>query len=195
MNVMGISGTPRKKGNSEILLRYALKAFKNNGWQVKTFLLSELNIKPCNACGKCRQIGNCIINDDMQQIYEAFRWCNAIIISSPVYYLNVSAQLLSLLVRHYAVHDEKPLEGKFGGVITVGNGICGGQTLAANFLFTWMLSCGIACVPGELSAVKAVADKAGDILSQENQLKQAEILGFNILNYAKEIKPIKQVIN
>ncbi|MFX1314409.1 MAG: NAD(P)H-dependent oxidoreductase, partial [Promethearchaeota archaeon] len=42
MNVIGISGTPRKRGNSEVLLRYALKPFINNGWNVKIFLLSEL---------------------------------------------------------------------------------------------------------------------------------------------------------
>ncbi len=188
MNVIGISGTPRKKGNSELLLRYALKPFENNGWKVKTFLLSGLKIKPCNACDTCRETGACIINDDMQEIYDAFRWCNAIIISSPVYYLNVSAQLLSLLDRHYAVHDEKPLEGKVGGAIAVGNGTCGGQTLAVNAIFAWMLSCGIVCVPGELSAVKAVADKPGDIINQEDQLRQAEILGFNILKATKVLQ-------
>ncbi|MFX0004974.1 MAG: flavodoxin family protein [Candidatus Hermodarchaeota archaeon] len=185
MNVIGISGTPRKRGNSEILLRYALKPFEDNAWNIKTFLLSELEIKPCNACDSCRKTGTCIINDDMQEIYDAFRWCNAIIISTPVYYLNVSAQLLSLLQRIYAVNVEKPLEGKVGGVIAVGNGICGGQTLAANAIYTWMLSCGIICVPGELNAIKAVADKPGDILNQENQLNQAEILGLNVLKTAK----------
>ena len=89
--VMGISRTPRKNGNSEILLRSALKPFRNNGWDVKIFLLSELTIKPCNTCEPCRETGTCIINDDMQRIYDVFRWCNAIIISSPVYFRNVSA--------------------------------------------------------------------------------------------------------
>ena len=188
MNVIGISGTPRKKGNSEILLRYALKPFEKDAWNVKTFLLSELEIKHCNACDSCRKTGNCIINDDMQEIYDAFRWCNAIIISSPVYYLNVSAQLLALLDRIYAVNVEKPLEGKVGGAIAVGNGICGGQTLTVNAIYTWMLSCGIICVPGQLNAVKSVADKPGDILNQEDQLKQAEFLGFNILKTAKRLQ-------
>ncbi len=65
MNVMGISGTPRKKGNSEILLRSALKPFENNGWNVKMFLLSELKINPCTGCESCRETGTCIIDDDM----------------------------------------------------------------------------------------------------------------------------------
>ncbi|MFX1390038.1 MAG: flavodoxin family protein [Promethearchaeota archaeon] len=190
MNVMGISGTPRKNGNSEILLRHALKPFEHNGWNVKTFLLSNMEIKPCNGCDICRQTGTCIIKDDMQMIYEAFRWCNAIIISSPVYFLNISAQLLALLQRHYAVDAEDPLEGKVGGAIAVGGDVSGGQTLAINAIYAWMLSCGIICVPGEFCGVKAVAGKLGDILNQEKRLKQAEILGFNILNVAKELKSI-----
>ncbi|MFW9828091.1 MAG: flavodoxin family protein [Candidatus Thorarchaeota archaeon] len=181
MNVMGISGTPRKNGNSEFLLRYALKPFEENGWNIQTFLLSELEIKPCKACNSCRETGTCIINDDMQKIYDAFRWCNAIIISSPVHFLNISAQLLALLNRHYALDAEQPLEGKVGGAIAIGGDISGGQTLAINAIYAWMLSCGIICVPGESCGVKAVAGKPGDILNQEKRLKQAEILGFNIL--------------
>ncbi|MFX1410247.1 MAG: flavodoxin family protein [Promethearchaeota archaeon] len=185
MNVIGISGTPRKRGNSEILLRYALKPFINNGWNVKIFLLSELTINPCKACDSCRDTGICIINDDMQSIYNAFRWCNAIIVSSPVYSRNISSQLLSILDRHYAVNVERPLEGKVGGAIAVGRGTCGGQTITINAIYTWMLSCGIICVPGELNGVTAVADEPSDILNQENRLKQAKILGFNILKVAK----------
>lgn len=181
---MGISGTPRKKGNSEILLRSALKPFKKDEWNVKVFLLSELAIKPCNACESCRETGTCIINDDMQRIYNAFRWCNAIIISSPVYYRNVSAQLLSVFDRHYAVKGEQPLGGKFGGAIAVGRGTTGGQGITLNAIYRWMLSCGIICVPGELNGVTAVADKPGDILNQPNRLKQAEILGLNMLKVA-----------
>ena len=121
----------------------------------------------------------------MQRIYNAFRWCNAIIISSPVYYRNVSAQLLSVFDRHYAVEFKKPLEGKSGGAIAVGRGTSGGQTITINTIYTWMLSCGIICVPGELNGVTAVADEPSDILNQKNRLKQAEILGFNILKVAK----------
>ena len=185
MNVMGIAGTPRKKGNSENLLRFALKPFEENGWNVKMFLLSELTIQPCNACESCRETGTCIIDDDMQGIYDAFRWCNAIIVSSPVYYRNVSAQLLSVFDRHYAVKGEQPLGGKYGGAIAVGRGTTGGQGITLNAIYRWMLSCGIICVPGELNGVTAVADEPGDILNQPNRLKQAEILGSNILKVAK----------
>ena len=147
MNVLGISGTPRKDGNSEILLRYALHPFEKQRWQVKHFRLSEMMIQPCRACEEeCKGLGNCIIDDD------------------------------------------RPLEGKAGGAIVVGRGTCGGQTITINAIYTWMLSCGVICVPGELNGVTAVASEPGDILKQENRLRQAEILGSNVLNVAKKLR-------
>ena len=188
MNVLGISGTPRKNGNSEILLQYALRPFEKQGWQIRHFCLSEITIHPCRGCEECKKQGRCVIEDDMHQIYEAFRWCDALIISSPVYSRNISAQLLAVLDRHYAVRLERPLEGKAGGAMAVGAGTCGGQTITINAIYNWMLSCGVICVPGELNGVTAVASEPGDILKQENRLKQAEILGINVLNVAKKLR-------
>ena len=188
MNILGISGTPRENGNSEILLQYALRPFEEQGWQVKHFRLSELAIQPCRACDECREKAICIIEDDMHKIYDAFRWCDAIIVSSPVYSRNICAQLMAVLDRHYAVREERPLEGKAGGAIAVGAGTCGGQTITIMAIYNWMLSCGVICVPGELNGVTAVASEPGDILKQENRLKQAEILGSNVLKVAKKLK-------
>lgn len=52
-------------------------------------------------------------------------------------------------------------------------------------IYTWMLSCGMICVPGELNGVTAVADKPGEILDQANRLRQAEILGENVLGLTR----------
>ncbi len=62
---MGISGTPREKGNSEMLLRSALKPFKDIGWNVNMLLLSKLTIKPSKTYELCRETGICIIDDDI----------------------------------------------------------------------------------------------------------------------------------
>lgn len=188
MNVLGISGTPRENGNSEILLRYALRPFEEQRWAVKHFRLREMTVHPCRACEECQERGICTIDDDMQQIYESFRWCDALLVSSPVYSRNVSSQLLAVLDRHYAVRAERPLEGKVGGAIAVGRGTCGGQTITINAIYTWMLSCGIICVPGELNGVTAVASEPGDILQQENRLRQATILGRNVLKVAERMR-------
>jgi multimeric flavodoxin WrbA len=188
MNVLSISGTPRENGNSEILLQHALRPFEKQGWQVKHFRIRELTIEPCRGCEECKKQGKCVIEDDMYQVHEAFRWCDAIILSSPVYSRNVSAQLLALMDRHYAVREERPLQGKAGGAIAVGAGTCGGQTITIMAIYNWMLSCGVICVPGELNGVTAVAREEGEILKQPNRLRQAEILGENVLKVAKKLR-------
>ena len=122
----------------------------------------------------------------MTEIYNLFEWCDAIIISSPVYYRNINSKLMALMERQYAVFNEKSLVNKVGGAITVGRGA--GRASALSNIYTWMLSCGIICVPGELNGVTAIASEKKEILNNEKYLIQAEILGSNILRISELLK-------
>lgn len=183
MNVLGISGTPRKGGNSEILLNSALEPFAEANWEIHKILLSEKKIEPCVGCETCVERKLCFINDDMPEVYEAFERCDAIIISAPSYWRNVPAQLKALFDRTYAVKDKKALGGKLGGAIAVGRATAGGgQSIVINIIYNFYLSAGALCVPGELNGVTASADKPGDILAQPRRLEQARTLGRNIIS-------------
>jgi multimeric flavodoxin WrbA len=95
---------------------------------------------------------------------------------------------MAVFERHYACKKMRPLRGKPGGAIAVGRGTGGGgQAIAISVIHNWLLSCGAICVPGELSGVTAAADKPGDILQQENRLKQARILGENVMKTALKV--------
>lgn len=189
MKVIGISGSPRKGGNTETLVKYALDPFRELGWEVKEFFLSENIINPCIGCESCKKTGSCEIkDDDMNYIYNEFSSCDALIIGSPAYYRNVTAQLKALFDRCYAFGDKRPLEGKVGGAIAVGRGEGGGQSIVLNIIHNFFLSSGAICVPGELNGLSARADKCGDILNQERRLQQAKVLGENILKYASLYK-------
>ena len=184
MNVLGISGTPRKGGNSEHLLNAALEPFVEASWGITKVLLSEKAIQPCIGCETCVDSGVCSIDDDMGEVYRAFEKCDAVIISAPAYYRNVPAQLKAVMDRTFAAKGV--LKGKFGGAISVGRGSSGGgQCIVLTIINNYYLSSGMLCVPGELNGVVATADKPGDILSQPRRLEQARILGKNILKYAK----------
>jgi len=183
MIILGISGTPRKGGNSEILLNSALAPFEEANWEIKKILLSEKRIEPCVGCETCIERKLCRIYDDMSEIYHLFSICSAVIISAPVYWRNVPAQLKAVFDRTYAMKN-KPLQGKLGGAIAVGRSTSGGgQTNVLNAIHNFYLSCGMLCVPGELNGVTASADKPGDIFHQRNRLEQAGILGNNIIKY------------
>lgn len=186
MNILGISGTPRKGGNSEILLDAALEPFIEANWDITKILLSEKRIESCIGCDRCKEFERkvCYIDDDMKEIYNAYEKCDAIIISAPAYWRNVPSQLKAVIDRTYGSKSGS-LRGKFGGAIAVGRGQGGGQAIVINIIYNFYLSAGALCVPGETNGVTAVADKPGDILNQPRRLNQARVLGLNILNYIK----------
>jgi multimeric flavodoxin WrbA len=185
MKVLGISGSPRDKSNSEILLSHALEPFKEKGWEITIFQLNDKTVQPCKGCDCCISTGSCIQQDDMQELYGEYMKWDALIIASPAYFRNVTAQLKAVFDRSYAIRSKNPLSGKLGGAIAVGKGQDGGQSIVLAIIYNFFLSSGVLCVPGELNGVTAVADKPGDILTQPNRLRQARILGENILKYSK----------
>ena len=135
MKVLGISGSPRKGGNCEQLLDHALRPFREKGWEVEACLLSGLTVAPCDGCDGCEESGRCVLSDDMDAVSEAFGACQALIIASPVYYRNISAQLKAVFDRSYALRNSRPLEGKPGGAIAVGRGTGGGQSLVLAIIY------------------------------------------------------------
>ena len=186
MKVIGISGSPRKDGNTENLVKEALKPFYEKGWEVTEFFLSSKTINPCMGCETCNETGSCAIEgDDMELLLSEFENCDALIIGSPAYYRNVTAQLKALFDRSFVFKNRKLLAGKLGGAIAVGRGEGGGQSLVLSIIHNYYLSSGALCVPCEINGLSARADKPGDILKQENRLRQARVLGENIIKYAE----------
>ena len=128
-----------------------------------------------------------LIDDDASELFTELITCNAVIIGSPVYYRNVTAQLKAVFDRNYP-YGYKTLEGKPGGAIAVGRGEGAGQATTLTIIYNFMLSCGGLPVPGEMNGLSARADKPGDIMSQERRLKQARILAQNVIKYAKKLR-------
>lgn len=194
MNALGISGSPRARSNSHLLLEHALEPFSAAGWEVRLLRLRDLTVRPCLACDHCRtHPGTCAQRDDMDRFYDAFRWCDALLVASPVYSRNVCAQLMCVLDRHYAVNVERPLAGKPGGAIAVGAGEGGGQATTVTAIYTWLLSCGSVAVPGELNGLTARASAEGEVLGQEKRLRQARVLGENVLALAAQLPANKRI--
>jgi len=189
MKVVGISGSPRKGGNTECLVRECLSEFAEQDWTVSEFFLSANTIKPCTGCETCVDSGVCVITDDNAlTLFEELISCDAVIIGSPVYYRNVTAQLKAVFDRSFAYKQNELLMGKPGGAIAVGRGEGGGQSMLLTIIYNYLLSCGALPVPGELNGLSARADKPGDILSQERRLKQAHTLAQNVIKYAEKLR-------
>lgn len=101
MYVLGISGSPRKEGNTAILVKEVLKHIRG---RKKFVSLAELNINPCDSCDKCwKEKIECVINDDILWILREMKKCAAIIFGSPCYFGMVSAQLKMLIDRTVSI--------------------------------------------------------------------------------------------
>ena len=92
MRILAILGSPRVKGNTDILLEKSLEAAKEKNLPFKKIVLNELNIRPCQECDGCHNTGKCVISDDMALLYEALDNSDRIIVASPIFFGNVSSQ-------------------------------------------------------------------------------------------------------
>lgn len=99
MKVLGILGSPRRKGNAEVLLDKALEGAASRGAVCEKISLNELSIRPCQECGGCDKTGECVIRDDMDIVYRKIDWADAVILSSPVFFGNLTAQTKAMIDR------------------------------------------------------------------------------------------------
>ena len=104
---MAIHGSPREKGNSDLLLIEAIKGVEEAGSTVQLFKPAKMKIAPCLGCGGCTATGKCVQDDDMTDVYDAIRSSDRVIVSSPIFFLGLPAQLKALIDRCQAFWCEK----------------------------------------------------------------------------------------
>ena len=103
--ITAIYGSPRKNGNTAILMEQFLKGieeredYSETDVEIKKILVSDLDISPCRECGNCLKTGECIVSDDMQEIYRLLIEADFIAVASPVFFTSVSAYLKAVIDR------------------------------------------------------------------------------------------------
>ena len=103
-NVLIISSSPRKNGNSQILCEQFKKGAEDKGHQAQLIRLMDLNIGFCRACDGCmRNGGTCILHDDMAKILELYQKSDVLVLATPVYFYGISAQMKTFIDRTYPI--------------------------------------------------------------------------------------------
>jgi multimeric flavodoxin WrbA len=103
-NIVVLSGSPRKGGNTDTLAEAFVDGAKSAGKQVTVFRVADMKIGGCLGCGHCfEEPGVCVQKDDMVQILEAMKTADALVLASPVYFWGVTAQLKLAIDRTYAL--------------------------------------------------------------------------------------------
>ena len=98
-NVLGIVGSPRKNGNTYILVSKILEGAKEQGATVEIIFLGELSIRQCDGCYACWHGSECSKRDDMNKIYQKINQADALVLGTPVYWYNVSALMKGFIDR------------------------------------------------------------------------------------------------
>jgi multimeric flavodoxin WrbA len=189
MDVLVFLGSPRKKGNSEILTEKVLEGVKKAGGSPETIRLCDLKISPCISCGGCDKTGKCVVEDDMTPLYDKIITIDKIIVASPIFFYGITAQTKAFIDRTQALWNRKRLLQKKGDWVenperkgffisvaaTRGSRIFEGAVLTMRYGFDAMgLSYG-----GDFLVTGP--DKRGDMTTYEQKLAEAKEAGKNFI--------------
>jgi len=99
VTLLGIAGSPRRRGNTETMLDWALAAAEEAGAQVTKVRLRELEINGCIACDGCMDDGFCIVDDGMEQLYPLLRSTDSFLLAAPIFSMGMNAQAKAMVDR------------------------------------------------------------------------------------------------
>lgn len=191
MRVVAVNGSPRKGGNTEILLRKVLERLEAAGWDTELIQVGGKDIRGCIACYKCFEnkdmqcaVKNDIFNNCMEKLVHA----DAMILGSPTYFTDVSAELKALIDRSGLVSlaNGGAFAGKIGAAVVAvrrGGGTHVFDSINHMFLMSRMI------VPGSIYWNIGIGLDKGEVLKDEEGLRNMRNLGETIAWLGKAIKP------
>ncbi len=195
MKILGIWGSPRKGGNSEVLLQAFLDGAAEAGGQVERLALRELKITPCLEIYHCFKDGTCPIKDDMLPLYEKLLEADVVALASPIFFYGVSAQAKAFIDRTQALWSRRyMLKQDFPGPERQGVLLCTGAThgkllfVGARLTAKYFFDAINVSYAAEI-LVRGV-DEKGAILEKPEVLETARNLGHRLAR-GEKFGPIK----
>ncbi|MCK5181233.1 MAG: flavodoxin family protein [Dehalococcoidia bacterium] len=187
MKVIGIVGSPRKNGNTEMLTKHTLKAVSEEGLDTDLIRLAGLEIKPCTACMACKDQEICSIKDDFFPIYVKMKEADGIILASPVYYGSATSLIKALMERvgYIARWNSEPFQRKVGGPLVVARR--SGKNFTIAQLTFWFQILGF-FVPGSTYWNVAIGREKGEVEKDEEGLETAWNFGKNMALLIKKLR-------
>lgn len=101
--LLAIAGSPRRGGNTDLLLQEVVRGAESAGAQVKAMFLRDLCIFPCRHCDCCLETGRCVVEDDMQWIHSELRSADRLALASPIFFMGLTAQTKAMIDRCQAL--------------------------------------------------------------------------------------------
>ena len=172
MKVLGIVCSPRKGGNTEILVDEALTSAKECGAEVELITIAGMNIAPCDGCESCMTTKKCRLDDDMQGIYLKLLEADGFVFGTPVYFWGVTAQAKALIDRTFVFRKERDLRNKVAAAVVATGG---GEGASAVKVFSTFFDIQKMIMAG--AAIGRGSYEKGSIKNDKRGMAEARILG------------------
>ncbi len=167
MKVLVINGSPRSKGNSDLLCDEFIRGAREAGHSVEKVSLREKDIRPCRACYACFRTGTCVQRDDMAELLDKAEGADVLVLASPTYFHTMSGQMKVFLDR--LLPKWQGLGGKDAYVIVTGHD--GKQGLKRNADDLAMI-------------MENLGDRVRQIIWGEHVWQKGEVLGTKAMEEA-----------
>ena len=188
MKVLIINSSPRKDGNSSLLINEIEKVFKENDIEYEVLLIGNKNIRGCIACNYCSDNGECVFKDDINKAGKILKESDGLVLVSPVYYGSPNGTLISFLDRlFYSANYD--LRMKVGASFSVARRA--GATSSVDVLNKYFTISGMPIASGDYWN-NAFGAKKGEVLSDEEGLRNARIVAKRMIFLMKSINDGKE---
>lgn len=176
MNVLGISGSMRKNGNTAQLVTTILDRVREAGIETEYLSLADMDIRPCTGCEACKDAKWCVTeDDDWSSVAEKMIDCEVLVLGAPTYYYDINGQTKNLIDRTYSLFHDRRLSGRRAVAVAVcaDRGCERSLETIEGFLNAHEFSylgyvCGKGYVPGDIrkdeQAMKKATEVAGTIV-------------------------------
>jgi multimeric flavodoxin WrbA len=180
MKIMAINGSPRKnQSRTAQILKEILSGAQSAGAETEYIDITSLNVGCCIGCDRCHHLGKCAMKDDFNELFEKMIASDGLVLGSPVYIYQVTAQLKAFIDRlGHAIHCQRLL-GKYGAVVATAGG--SGQDETADYMETLLNRVGAQSV-GRIACTL----EDGLIPAESEAMKKARDLGLSLAQAIRE---------
>ncbi len=189
MKVVAFSGSPRERGNTEAMILHLFSILEEEGIETELIRIGGTAIRGCNACNKCYENQDCtcaLTTDDLNSWFRKMMEADAVILGSPTYFADVTAEMKALIDRcgMLAKANNDALQRKLGAAVVTarrGGAIHTFDTINHFFLISQMI------IPGSSSWNLGLGRGPGEVGDDHEGLATMEILGHNMAWLLKKI--------
>jgi multimeric flavodoxin WrbA len=188
--IVTLLGSPRAKGNSAAIASRFSKTAEKFGAKNKTYSLNRLKFRGCQACMMCKEkLDRCALKDDLEPVLDDIRETDVLVLATPVYFADVTAQMKMFIDRTYSYYVPDFLNNPVPGRLALGKQLVFIQTQAEEsgnlyndiypkyeFFFQFL-----GFKNNHLNRATGMNDE-GDVAKQDSIMKQAEDLAAEIIN-------------